>query len=419
MAIFVFKMKTFSRSAGSRGSRATSAAAYRAGERIRDQRTDALYDHRRRQDVLHKEIIVPAALSSRGSAPEWARTRTALWNAAERAETRRNSRVAREFMVALPHELAPAARLQLAQRYAHELSDRYGIAIDLVIHSPRTDPRNFHAHLLGTTREVTERGLGRKAALELSGTERHRRGLARWVQEKTWLRERWAEHTNQALRQAHLQVRVSHLAPAAPDLTRSPRLPIAAYYMEKQGRHSFLAERIRARHQARLALSGVPAPAPPLAPSAPSPWRWLGQVRERARTAWLGVREQLRDRPVIAALRQRTHSNANANTNTNTNAHARTAGQQHERARKVATTQPAIALQSRSAGADQSHSPRRYAPAYTRPYVPQIDDAVRESLRNWHAYRQSHPELSADPARSLRNWHAYRQSHPELSTDPA
>ncbi|MGH8144516.1 MAG: hypothetical protein ACREU2_18640, partial [Steroidobacteraceae bacterium] len=159
------------------------------------------------------------------------------------------------------------------------------------------------------------------------------------------------------------------------------------------------------------------APAPPLAPSAPSPWRWLGQVRERARTAWLGVREQLRDRPVIAALRQRTHSKVN--TNTNTNAHARTAGQQHERARKVATTQPAIALQPRSAGADQSHSPRQYAPAYTRAYVPQIDDAARESLRNWHAYRQNHPELSADPARSLRNWHAYRQNHPELSADPA
>jgi hypothetical protein len=306
VAIYVFKMKAFSRSAGSRGSRATSAAAYRAGERIKDQRTGAVYDHHRRQDILHKEIILPAGLA--GSPPEWTRTRAALWNAAEHAETRRNSRVAREFMLALPHELKPLARIRLAQRYAHELSDRYGTAIDLVIHAPRTDPRNFHAHLLSTTREVTPQGPGPKAALELSGTERHRRGLARWSAEKTWLRERWAEHTNQALREAHLQVRVSHLGAAAQGLSnaaratglaRSPWLPIAAYYMEKQGRRSFLAERVRARHLERAALAASAAgPNPTQTATSPTPtsmppastFKSLEDAAQRSLRNWLAYR---------------------------------------------------------------------------------------------------------------------------------
>jgi hypothetical protein len=59
LAIYVFQMKTFSRAAGHRGSRSTSAAAYRAGERIRDLRTGATYDHRGRHDVLHTEIMLP------------------------------------------------------------------------------------------------------------------------------------------------------------------------------------------------------------------------------------------------------------------------------------------------------------------------------------------------------------------------
>ncbi|HEX4025852.1 MAG TPA: MobA/MobL family protein [Steroidobacteraceae bacterium] len=366
-------MKTFSRSAGSRGSRATSAAAYRAGERIRDERTGAVYDHHRRQDVLHKEIILPTRVAALGSTPEWARTRTALWNAAEKAETRRNARVAREFTLALPHELTPGARVQLAQRYAHQLSDRYGTAMDLVIHAPRGDPRNFHAHLLSTTREVTSEGLGRKAALELSGTERHRRGLARWAQEKTWLREHWAEHTNHALREAHLRVRVSHLAPETPDLTRSPRLPIAAYYMEKQGRHSFLAERIREQHRARVARAELArdGPAATASPSVGGARRWLERVRERAQAVWLGLREQRRDRSLIAP----------APSPAPTREPQRSAGP---------ASQAMLELQPASPAAEQADVSRSYTSPSHSPsvYASRLDDLARQSALNWLAYRQ-------------------------------
>ncbi len=153
-----------------------SAAAYRAGERIRDERTGRTYDHTDRLDVLHKEIVLPSRLAD--ETVVWAQDRTSLWNTAERAESRANARVAREYLVALPAELAPEQRLELARGFSLELSDRYGFAVDLTIHAPRnypdSDPRNFHAHLLATTREAGAEGLGAKTSLEMHDRRRGR-----------------------------------------------------------------------------------------------------------------------------------------------------------------------------------------------------------------------------------------------------
>src|ERR1700735_2677784 len=106
MALYFLNMKTLGRSDG--GS-APSAAAYRSGERILDERTGRTYDHTDRQDVLHKEILVPSHLA--GANMDWAMDRSNLWNSAERAESRKNSRVAREYLVALPVELNPDQRI--------------------------------------------------------------------------------------------------------------------------------------------------------------------------------------------------------------------------------------------------------------------------------------------------------------------
>jgi hypothetical protein len=113
--------KTFGRAGGSS---AASAAAYRAGERIRDERTGRIYDHSERLDVLHKEIVLPSQFADEDMA--WARDRSNLWNSAESAETRKDARVAREYLVALPVELSPPQRLELVRGFSQELSDRYG-----------------------------------------------------------------------------------------------------------------------------------------------------------------------------------------------------------------------------------------------------------------------------------------------------
>ncbi len=262
MAINYVGMKTFGRSSGKRGSRAPSAAAYRAGERIRDERTGAVYDHRRRRDVMHKEIVLPAKLARAGRELDWARNRATLWNAAEHAEVRRNARVAREFVVGLPHELSHGQRTLLARQFAQELANRYGNAIDVAIHAPRGDPRNFHAHLLATTREVTPDGLASKTTLELSGTERHRLGLPRWMDETKAIRERWAELANRALENAHLAARVPPVGfTGERQRLSAPRVPFIGYRIEQRGGRSFVAERIRATHRQMQAGAGMgPAP---------------------------------------------------------------------------------------------------------------------------------------------------------------
>lgn len=254
MAILQLRIQPVSRG---EGRTATSAAAYRAGERIRNERTGAVYDHSKRKDVLHKEIFLPSTLDQAGDRMDWARDRSTLWNAAENAEKQRNSRVAREYQVALPAELSAEQRVGLARAFSREIAERYNVAVDLAVHAPRPegDPRNFHAHLLATTREVTPDGLGPKTGLDRNGEVRAELGLPKSRQEFADLRKRWADLTNEALREANVEARVDHRSLLAQGVDREPRprLPWGAYEAEKRGERSEIAERVRERHRRRLA----------------------------------------------------------------------------------------------------------------------------------------------------------------------
>lgn len=247
MAIYYLAVKSFGRSAGTGGSVSTSAAAYRAGERIRDERTGRVYDHSRRNDIEHKEILLPSHLNGPGAQPDWARDRSELWNAVEHSEPRANARVAREYVLALPHELNVEQRTVLARSFAQEISDRYRNAVDLALHQPRSDPRNFHAHLLSTTREVTPQGLGPKTIAELNGSQRFELGLPRAMEEHSQIRRRWADMTNEALREAGLEARVSHIPDAARQLQGDARvwLPRVAWEIERRGERSILGDKVR------------------------------------------------------------------------------------------------------------------------------------------------------------------------------
>ena len=252
MAIYFLNLKTFGRSTGSG---AVSAAAYRAGERIRDERTGRTYDHSSRQDVLHKEIMLPNQFAADDMS--WAQDRSNLWNSAERAEVRKNARTAREYLVALPLELSTQERINLVKGFSRELVERYRFALDIAIHAPRdfpgSDPRNFHAHLLATTREVTTEGLGAKTPLEWSDTARRQTGLGPAVGELLHVRERWAVAANTALELAKIDARIDHRTLKAQGIDREPKhMPYAAFDMERRGYHSVVAERIRAEHQAKV-----------------------------------------------------------------------------------------------------------------------------------------------------------------------
>ena len=301
------------------GRRATAAAAYRAGERVRDERSGELFNYSRRRDVLHTEIFLPAQFD--GVTAAWARNRERLWNTAEHAEKRHNARVAREYQVTLPAELDSVRRVALARTYAQEIAERYKVAVDLAVHAPRPDgdPRNFHAHLLTTTREVTPAGLGAKAGLDLHPRERLRRALPDSRQEFVALRERWATLTNQALREANIDARIDHRSLAAQGIDREPlpAIPLMHLKMEQRGLRSSVAERIRDEYRDRVARrlartttedrSAAPAaertaPVPQADVSAEN--RDVQEIRRQAREAWLQLRSKEQSRIAPQSLQQ-------------------------------------------------------------------------------------------------------------------
>lgn len=308
MAIFRMQITPVSRSAGRRS---TAAAAYRSGERLRDERSGELLNFSRRRDVLHTEIFLPAQLSAGTGALDWARNRERLWNTAEHAEKRHNAKTAREYQVSLPMELPAERRIALARAFSQEIAERYKVAVDLSVHAPRpgSDPRNFHAHLLTTTREVTPAGLGAKAGIDMTPLERRRRELPDHRHEYFSLRERWAELTNVALREANLSERVDHRSLAAQGIDREPRAPIPLMQLkiEQRGVRSEVAERLRQEYRERVqqrverslpqnsseAPSDTPAgQLPPPASSqrsAGKPWD-IEEIRRQAREAWLQFR---------------------------------------------------------------------------------------------------------------------------------
>lgn len=163
MAIYHCSVKTFSRR---NGQSSTAAAAYRSGEKLLDENTGELHDYRRKGGVISATIILPS------HAPAWASDRARLWNEAERAETRINSTVAREFEIALPHELSPNDRERLAHEFARELVEKHGFAADVAIHAPPEfqkggtgkviDNQNHHAHILLSTRRLGPNGFTEK-----------------------------------------------------------------------------------------------------------------------------------------------------------------------------------------------------------------------------------------------------------------
>jgi len=195
MASYHLSVATISRAAGRS---ATAAAAYRAAERIDCEREGRCHDYTRKSGVLHAEIVAPE------NAPDWVTDRTALWNGAEASENRKNSVVAREWRVALPDELSPEDRRELALDFAHALVERFGVAADVAIHAPHRegDARNHHAHILTTTRRIGPEGFTDKTR-ELDD---RKRGSV----EIEAMREDWADRQNLALERAGNVERVNH-----------------------------------------------------------------------------------------------------------------------------------------------------------------------------------------------------------------
>lgn len=240
MSIYHLSVKTISRSDGRS---ATAAASYRAAAVIHDDITGITHDYSRKSGVESSTIFLP------DNAPAWASDRAQLWNAVEKAETRKNSCVAREFEVALPSELSPVERQRLAHDFTREIVAKHSCAADVSIHAPGADgdSKNFHAHILLSTRRLTPNGFGEKTR-ELD--EKKSGEVDYW-------RERFATMQNEALARNGIESRVDHRTLKAQGIDRTPTVhlgPEATAFERRTGEKSD----IRLRHEeisARLAAA--------------------------------------------------------------------------------------------------------------------------------------------------------------------
>jgi len=240
MAIYRFEAKIVQRSAGRS---ATAAAAYRAATVLSDERTGLAFNYSRKRGVLHTEILTPA------DAPAWMQERGRLWNAVELAERRKDAQLARELVLALPHELIHAERVDLVRDFVREAFVARGMIADVAIHAPdhRGDNRNHHAHVLLTMRALLGRGFGPKVR------EWNDSGLL-----EGW-REAWAAAVNRRLQAAGHAARVDHrsLDDQGIDREPEPKQGAIATALERVGYASHAGEDRRAakeRNSRRKAL---------------------------------------------------------------------------------------------------------------------------------------------------------------------
>ncbi len=214
-------VKAISRSAGRS---VVAAAAYRMGERMHDHTYDVVHDYTRKRGIEATFIVTPEG------SPAWAHDPEQLWNAAERRETRSNSTLAREVELALPSFLSPKERQQIAERFAVELVERYGVAVSVAMHQPgKNGNGNYHAHILFTTRELTAGGLGDKTRI----LDDRKTGPGEVVK----LRELAADIINDALRAANSDIRVDHRSFKERGIEQEPtqHLGPSASEMERRG----------------------------------------------------------------------------------------------------------------------------------------------------------------------------------------
>ena len=228
VAIYHLSAKLLSRKSGRS---ATAAAAYRAGEKIEDQRTGAIHDYTRKRGVEHAELVMP-------STSTWWPSRAELWNAVETKNKRGDAQVARELDIALPAELNDDQRCALAKQFAQHIADQYSLAVDVAIHAPdrKGDQRNHHAHLLLTTNRIEGNGLGNKAREWDVVARAMTKEAERATNPIEELRATWSALANQALERAGLGTKIDHRTLEAQGLDRAPttHLGVAATGYERR-----------------------------------------------------------------------------------------------------------------------------------------------------------------------------------------
>ncbi len=134
------------------GRSAVAAAAYLSCSRLLNEYDGVQHDYTRKQGLVWQQVFLPVAAPT-----EW-QNREILWNAVEENEKTKDSRLAREFVVALPIELSKAQWERLLSDFVSDTFVSDGMCADVAIHDPYPPGHNPHAHILLTVRPLNEKG---------------------------------------------------------------------------------------------------------------------------------------------------------------------------------------------------------------------------------------------------------------------
>ena len=149
MAIYHLEAKVVSRGSGRS---AVAASAYLSCTNILNDYDGVRHDFTRKKGLVWQDVFLPEF-----APPEW-KDRGVLWNAVEENEKTKDSRLAREFVVALPIELSKAQWERLLSDFVSDTFVSDGMCADVAIHDPYPPGHNPHAHILLTVRPLDEKG---------------------------------------------------------------------------------------------------------------------------------------------------------------------------------------------------------------------------------------------------------------------
>lgn len=209
----------------SKGHSAVARAAYRAGDRLHDERCDRVFNYARRSGVEHAEIVAPA------DAPDWARNREQLWNKVESSERRKDAQLCKEAVLTLPRGLSPEQRQELVRGFIEDNFTRRGLVADYALHCPDASDGHEqpHAHIMFTLRPVEGEAFGKKLTGYQGGLD-SRETLQEW-------RQSYEDHLNRMFEASGDEMRfdLRSLKEKGIDHAPQPKMGPAAAAMERKG----------------------------------------------------------------------------------------------------------------------------------------------------------------------------------------
>lgn len=242
MAIYHFSTKPISRKHKS----SVAVSAYINAQAYTDERTNRTFDYSKKKGVLFSACYAIDENNQRRKLKN-----TELWNASEQAEAKNkrqdSARTAREYIIALPHELFEKDKkegVKCIVNFCDKLAKKYNVAVEFALHDQDYDDqgngnKNYHFHLITTTRAVTFDDqnnivFGKKTAFEMSDSELKKINMPRTKDQLVDIRKMWADVANKYLEKHNFDERIDHRTLKEQGLNRKSKIRLSMSDSKKE-----------------------------------------------------------------------------------------------------------------------------------------------------------------------------------------